>query len=302
MTVVGLKIEGDADPDAGDGALVLNVVESFLRRFIAYPSQHALIAHVLWIAHTYLLEQFDTTPRLAFMSAEKMSGKTRALLEVTPLLVRCPIPSVNASPAVILRLADKDQGTILYDEIDAIFGNVKNQEANTDLCSLMNAGYRRGAKVRRWNVNHNAPDEFNAFAPLAVAGLRDLPDTLASRAIFIRMKRRSPTEKVEPFRWRNASKEAEPIKYRLEEWCIGIADQISLETKPARDALRHRRPVTPTSRSRCWPSRMSPEANGRSVRGMPLSHLPKVPPTKRSLPAPSCSPTAGTPSMARPSC
>ncbi len=40
MTVVGLKIEGDADPDAGDGALVLNVVESFLRRFIAYPSQH----------------------------------------------------------------------------------------------------------------------------------------------------------------------------------------------------------------------------------------------------------------------
>ena len=46
--------------------------------FVAYPSEHALVAHVLWIAHTHLIEYFDTTPRLAFMSAEKASGKTRA--------------------------------------------------------------------------------------------------------------------------------------------------------------------------------------------------------------------------------
>jgi hypothetical protein len=49
----------------------LDLVASYLRRFVAYPSQHALVAHALWIAHTHLLDEFDTTPRLAFMSASQ---------------------------------------------------------------------------------------------------------------------------------------------------------------------------------------------------------------------------------------
>jgi hypothetical protein len=67
----------------------LDLVESYLSRFVAYPSEHALVAHTLWIAHTHLMEEFDTTPRLAFMSAEPMSGKTRAL-EVSEHLVWDP--------------------------------------------------------------------------------------------------------------------------------------------------------------------------------------------------------------------
>ncbi len=57
----------------------IDLAASFLRRFVAYPSEHALVLHTLWIAHTYLLDEFDTTPRLAFMSQEAQSGKTRAL-------------------------------------------------------------------------------------------------------------------------------------------------------------------------------------------------------------------------------
>jgi hypothetical protein len=94
--------------------------------------------------------------------------------------------------------------TILFDEIDSVFGNAKAQEANMDLCSVLNGGYRRGAKVHRC-VTHGKKidiEELDAFAPVAVAGLRDLPDTLASRSIFIRMKRRAPDERVEPFRYR----------------------------------------------------------------------------------------------------
>ena len=53
----------------------LDIVESYVGRFVAYPSEHALVAHVLWIAHTHLIECFDTTPRLAFISAEKEFGQ-----------------------------------------------------------------------------------------------------------------------------------------------------------------------------------------------------------------------------------
>ena len=41
----------------------LDLVENYLRRFVAYPSEHALVAHVLWIAHCHMFERFDTTPR-----------------------------------------------------------------------------------------------------------------------------------------------------------------------------------------------------------------------------------------------
>jgi len=198
----------------------LDLVESYLRRFVAYPSEHALVAHVLWIAHAHLIECFDTTPRLAFMSAEKESGKTRAL-EVTALLVPDPILSISASPAVIVRLVSGGKPTILYDEIDAVFGNSKAQDANGDLCAILNGGYRRGASVYRCTTNGKKvePEVLDAFAPVALAGLRDLPDTLASRSIFIRMKRRAPDEQVEPFRYRYHSAEATPVKEALAEWC-----------------------------------------------------------------------------------
>ena len=149
----------------------LDLLETYLRRFVAYPSKHALVAHVLWIAHAHLIECFDTTPRLAFMSAEKESGKTRAL-EVTALFVPDPILSISASPAVIVRLVTNGKPTILYDEIDGVFGNAKVQEANTDLRSVLNGGYRRGAKVHRCVMHGNRveTEELDAFARSRLPG------------------------------------------------------------------------------------------------------------------------------------
>src|SRR5262245_692892 len=97
----------------------LDLVESFLRRFVAYPSEHALVAHVLWIAHCHMIKRFETTPRLAFMSAEKMSGKTRAL-EITELFVPNPRLSFSTSAAALVRIIAQghEDGvipTILYD-------------------------------------------------------------------------------------------------------------------------------------------------------------------------------------------
>lgn len=198
----------------------LDLLESYLRRFVAYPSEHALVAHTLWIAHTHIIDRFDTTPRLAFMSAEKESGKTRAL-EVTALFVPDPILSISASPAVIVRLVSSSRRTILYDEIDGVFGNTKAQDANIDLRSVLNGGYRRGAKVYRCTTHGKKieTEELDAFAAVAVAGLRNLPDTLASRSIFIHMRRRAPDEHVEPFRRRHHSGQAKPIMDELVEWC-----------------------------------------------------------------------------------
>ena len=72
-------------PDT-DGAVLLNDVHSFLGRFVAYPSPNTQVAHTLWVAHAHLMGTWQTTPRMAFLSPEPASGKTRAL-EITELLV-----------------------------------------------------------------------------------------------------------------------------------------------------------------------------------------------------------------------
>jgi len=72
--------------------------------------------------HTHIVvKHFDTTPRLAFLSPEPASGKTRAL-EITERLVLNPVPAVNVSPAYLCRKVGAGNTTILFDEIDTVFG------------------------------------------------------------------------------------------------------------------------------------------------------------------------------------
>lgn len=77
----------DIDPFAPqDGAAVLDEVDALLTRFVVFPSEEARHAVALWCAHAHVLDAFETTPRLAFLSPEPGSGKTRAL-EIVELLV-----------------------------------------------------------------------------------------------------------------------------------------------------------------------------------------------------------------------
>jgi hypothetical protein len=98
-------------------------IKVFLNRFVVYPSQHELVAHVLWIVHTWFMDSWDSTPRFAFLSPEPGSGKSRAL-EVTEPLVPRPVHAVNCTPAYLFRKVSDASGrpTVLYDEIDCVFG------------------------------------------------------------------------------------------------------------------------------------------------------------------------------------
>src|SRR5437762_3284721 len=123
-----------------DGAKILNRVHSFLRRFVSYPSDDAAIAHTLWIAHTHNMDSWESTPRIAFLSPEPGSGKTRAL-EITETLVPRPVESINATPAYLFRKVSDADGlpTILYDEIDTLFG--PKAKDNEEIRGILNAGH-----------------------------------------------------------------------------------------------------------------------------------------------------------------
>jgi hypothetical protein len=130
------KVEHPANHQTDtDGAALLVSVKDFLSRFIAYPLPEAKIAHTLWIAHTHMMDEWESTPRIAFLSPEPASGKTRAL-EVSELLVPSPVEAINVSVAYIFRKVGGDQSTLLYDEIDAVFG--PKAKENEDIRALLN--------------------------------------------------------------------------------------------------------------------------------------------------------------------
>jgi hypothetical protein len=221
-----------------DQGCVLDAVEQFLARFVVYPSEHERRAHVLWIAHAWLMDCWESTPRIAFLSPEPGSGKSRAL-EVTEPLVPRPVHAVNTSPAYLFRKVSDDAGppTILYDEIDTVFG--PKAKDNEDIRGMLNAGHRKGATAGRCVVRGNRveTEELPAYCAVALAGLDDLPDTIMTRSIVVRMRRRAPNEKVEPWRLRINGPQAEELHLRLAAWTESIAtDLITAMVWPAMPA------------------------------------------------------------------
>ncbi|MGI8705151.1 MAG: DUF3631 domain-containing protein [Sphingomicrobium sp.] len=201
------------------GAELLDEVHDFVGRFVSYPSDHAHFAHTLWLAHTHAMERWDSTPRIAFLSPEPGSGKSRCL-EVSELLVPRPVEAVNVTPAYLFRKVADEAGrpTILFDEVDTVFG--PKAKDNEEIRGLLNAGHRRGAVAGRCVVRGKLveTEEIPAYCAVALAGLGGLPDTILSRCVVVRMRRRSPGEMVEPFRRRINGPEGLELRDRLAAW------------------------------------------------------------------------------------
>ncbi len=206
-----------------DGAPVLRAVEDFLGRFVAYPSEHTRIAHTLWIAHTHLMDAWESTPRIAFLSPEPSSGKTRAL-EITELLVPNPVEAVNVTPAYLFRKVGSEDGrpTILYDEIDTVFG--PKAKDNEEIRGLLNAGHRIGAVAGRCVVRGKIveTEEIPAYCAVALAGLGDIPETILSRSILVKMRRRAAHEHVDAYRRRVHAPEGHSVRDAVATWAGAI--------------------------------------------------------------------------------
>ena len=175
-----------ADPSlAPPGAALLDDVEAFLARFVAYPSEAARVAHVLWIAHTLVMATRGTRRRASRSCRPSRDPGRRRALEVTEPLVPRPVHAVNITPAYLFRKVSDEEGppTILYDEIDTVFG--PKAKDNEDVRGMLNAGHRRGAIAGRCVVRGKMveTEELPAYCAVALAGLDDLPDTIMTRSV-----------------------------------------------------------------------------------------------------------------------
>jgi hypothetical protein len=215
----------EPDPDV-DVAELLSEVETFLGRYIVATGEQ-LTAMALWIAHTHAIDAAEQTPYLNVRSPEKQSGKTRAL-EVLELLVPRPERwGARPSEAVVYRAISAFEPTLLLDEVDAIWND--RYDEHEGLRAVLNSGNRRGATVPR--CIGSAGDKiarFPVFCPKVLAGIGELPDTVADRSIPIVLKRRTEDEPVERFRRRAVREEgtAESLKRRAGGWGAAATDEL----------------------------------------------------------------------------
>jgi Protein of unknown function (DUF3631) len=180
-------------PHPLDGAALLSEMTAAIRKYVVMEAGSAE-AMALWAMHAHALDAFQISPRLAITSPEKRCGKTTALDVVYSLAPR-PLSTSNTTAAAIFRTIEAARPTLLIDEADTFLIN------NEEIRGVLNSGHRRsGAFVLRLVGDNHEPRQFSTWAPVAIALIGKLPDSLQDRAILIRMRRRLPSESIAQFR------------------------------------------------------------------------------------------------------
>lgn len=218
--------QGSTGSGTSTGADLLAEVEAFVAKYVALPSEAARVAVTLWVAHAHGVHCFESSPRLALLSPEPGSGKTRTL-EILELLVPRPMLVLSATPAAVFRSMESNPPTLLFDEVDTIFSRrARAGDGAEELRALLNAGHRVGATIPRCHGPNHDVREFPVYGAVALAGLGDLPDTLMSRSVVIRMRRRAPDEAVAAYRRREAAPAGEVLAEALAAWVAGAEEEL----------------------------------------------------------------------------
>jgi hypothetical protein len=181
-------------PSPDDGAELIGALVHRIRSHVVMTFE-ATLTVALWIMFTWAhAEAAIHSPILMVTSPEAACGKT-TLLGLIGFLARRALSSVGISPAALYRSIEKWNPTLITDEADGAF--VENE----DLRAAVNSGWTRGQGVLRCDGDDNMPRLFPTFCAKAI-GLKGkkLPDTTASRAIVIELKRKLAHENVADFR------------------------------------------------------------------------------------------------------
>jgi hypothetical protein len=227
-----INIEPAAEPALEwDGNLLTLLADTakFIRTYIVL-GQDETRAVALWIGHTYIIDFVDFTAYLEVNSVVRSCGKSH-LQEVMAAVCHNPELASNITTAGLYQTIEAERPTLFLDEVDAIFGGKVKSEASETLRGILNAGFERGRKVRRGN-NERAQGEdkpraltYDVFGPKCFASIGELPDTIASRSIRIRMHRKRADEKIKRLRKRRLKGEARTLRQRWQAWARTIESE-----------------------------------------------------------------------------
>jgi putative DNA primase/helicase len=179
-------------PRAVDAALLLDRLARAIRRYVVLDPQEA-DGVALWVLAAHAFDTWVIFPRLFVTAPEKRCGKS-TMLDVVSGLVPRPLLASGITAEALFRTIEAARPTLLLDEADAYARD------NEELRAVLDAGHRRdGAVIRLVGDNHE-PRQFSVWAPIALAAIGHLPDTIEDRSIILSLRRRRPDEAIYSFR------------------------------------------------------------------------------------------------------
>ena len=130
----------------------------------------------------------------------------------------------DLSPAALYHSIDQQmklnggRPTILYDELDSVFGEGKTNEA---MRRLIDGGHERGGTVNRYLGPKRGRVKFPIFGAMALAGkmgIYDVPPTIRTRSVVIKMHWRTADEVVEKWDFVQTPPEVDALRDLLQFW------------------------------------------------------------------------------------
>ena len=184
-------------PEPVNLAELIDEIEGKIGKHVVVPQAFQRTAIVLWDAQAWLHNQIAThSPILAATSSDPDSGKSELMSVLARTVPKASI-NIEMTGASLFRFVDAQKPTLIIDEADSLF------ERKSDLRHIINASWTRSTafvprvvKIGGAFVTY----QFSTFCPKAIGLLGgNLPRTLRTRAIEIKMKPKRPDEIVEPF-------------------------------------------------------------------------------------------------------
>ena len=205
-------------PAEVDGARLLDDMTKEITRYVVM-AEHCARGVALWCIHTYLLDCFLISPRLAIRSPLHRCGKT-TLLDIIACLCMRALSSANVTAAAVFRVIEAYRPTLLIDEADTFLPGAE------ELRGVVNSGHRRGGKVIRTVGDEHEPRTFATYSAVVIALIGKLPATLHDRsAPIVDLKRRLRTERVESFRLDRAAS-LDDLASRAMRWAFDNAARV----------------------------------------------------------------------------
>lgn len=168
--VVGLG-EGKFNYDTYSN--IKEALEYFLD--FSYPEEYGLFT--LWPMMGYIAPIFNAVPFIN-LTGFSGSGKSKVLAFLQQICFNSE-STTNTSPAALYHAVEQNMSVILIDEGEKLTGI----EKEPDLRLLLNACYKKGGSVMRWNPDAKKIERNYVFTSAAIGAINQLEPTLLSRCI-----------------------------------------------------------------------------------------------------------------------
>jgi Protein of unknown function (DUF3631) len=228
--------------DSGtEGDKLLTKVREWWATYISTVTEADLDLLTLFTAHTHLIMESYTTPRLQLDSPVHGSGKTTCLEHFQRLCLRSMQMASLSSPALLTRMLDAEQRTVLIDEADRSLNPEKDGVA--ELLAVLNSGYKRGGtrpvlvpgKGGQWESK-----EMPTYAAVVIAGNNpSLPEDTRSRIIRVLLLPDLDGQ-IEESDWELIEEDANNLHDEISAWADEVRETVRMERPPLPKGIKGR--------------------------------------------------------------